>query len=172
MFFQFFLYHLPFMNLHPQHSAALFRSIKVHYNETSYIFILYKSKLGSTKLLKGDLRPKLHLWFYYLYLLILWRKNFTQRFLVFWPVLTKLWTSKVLNLMQVTSYPRMHKTFHPRSSFHIFVHFTENKLSTKLFGFFDHFSKLKSFEWLNCVSKLVTSLTKMNVRNMLIVPYM
>ena len=58
------------------------------------------------------------------------------------------------------------------SSFHITVNFMENELSTKFYGVFHHFLKLQSFEWLNFVSKLVTSSTRMNVRNMLIVAYM
>ena len=42
-----------------------------------------------------------------------------------------IWSCKVLNLTQVTSYPQMYKTFHPSFSFHIFVNFTGLKLRKK-----------------------------------------
>ena len=92
------------------------------------------------KCFKGDLRPKRHSYFYDIFLLILLRKNHVQNFAVFWSVLTKLWTCKILNLTYVTSYTWKHKTFYPWFSFHIFVKFMENELSIKFYGVFHHFS--------------------------------
>ena len=40
---------------------------------------------------------------------------------------------------EMTSYPRMDKTFHPWFSLHVFVRFMEKK-STKFYGVFVHFS--------------------------------
>ena len=46
------------------------------------------------KFLKGNLRPKLDLCFYDIFLLILWRKGLVQMFMVFLLVLANLWSSK------------------------------------------------------------------------------
>ena len=61
---------------------------------------------------------------------------------VFWSVLTKLWSYKVLNVAWVTSYPRMYKIFHPWFSLRIFVNFMEPFMEpfTLFYGHFDHFS--------------------------------
>ena len=59
---------------------------------------------------KADLRPKLHSCFYGVFL-ILWRKTLEQSFLTFSSDFAKVCSSNVWNSMQVTSFPRMYKTF-------------------------------------------------------------
>ena len=85
---------------------------------------------------KGDLRPKTHPCFYVIILMILWKKSL----LVFWSVLMKLWSYKVLNPAWVTSYPVMYKTFHSWFSWNIFVSFMEKEPFPQFYGRFDHFS--------------------------------
>ena len=51
----------------------------------------------------------------------------------------------------------------------------DNELSTKFYGVLDHFKELikfRSFKWLNRVLTLVTSSTRMNIHDMLILAYM
>ena len=83
---------------------------------------------------EGDLMPKIHPC-----LMILWKKSLVQSFAVFWSVLTKLWSNKVLNQASVTSYPRMYKTFHPWFSLPIFVNFIEKEPFTQFLWSFSPF---------------------------------
>ena len=85
--------------------------------------------------LKEDLGPKTHPCFYVIMSMILWKKSLVPSFVLFWSVLTKLLSYKVL--VWVTSYPRMYKTFYPWFSLHIFVSFTEKE---QFYCRFDHFS--------------------------------
>ena len=67
------------------------------------IFVLNFRLKCSSKILKGDLRSKFDPCFHDKFLLILWRKSHIQSFAEIWPVFTKLWSEKVLNLTSVTS---------------------------------------------------------------------
>ena len=88
--------------------------------------------------LKGELRPRTHPCFYGIILMILWKKRFVQSFVVFWSVLTKLWSYKVFNPAWVTPYPPMYKTLQPWFSWHTFVDFMEKNF-LQFYGCFDHF---------------------------------
>ena len=67
-------------------------------------------------------------------------------------VVTKVWIRREC----VTLYPRMCKTFHPWFSWQIFVNFLEKEPFTQFYvsfwPFIMNLLKLRSFEWLNCVS--------------------
>ena len=78
----------------------------------------------------GDLGQKTHPCFYGIFLMILWKKCLVQSFVVPWPVLTKLWSYKVLNPARVTWYQRMYKAFHSWFSLGIFVEFMKKELFT------------------------------------------
>ena len=71
--------------------------------------------------------------------LVLWKKSFVQSFVVFWSFSTKLWSYKVLNLVWVTSCPRMYKAFQLWFCWHIFVNFMEKQLFTQFYGRLDCF---------------------------------
>ena len=62
-----------------------------------------KAVLLQNSLRLGDLRPRTHLCFYGIFLMILWKKNLAQNFVVLSSVLQKLWSYKVLNPAGVTS---------------------------------------------------------------------
>ena len=77
---------------------------------TKYMFTVVPimKETDNNKELKRDLRPKTHHCFHGIILMIIWKKNFVQSFVVLWPALKKLWSCKVLNPAWVTSYPRMY----------------------------------------------------------------
>ena len=102
------------------------------------------------------------------------KKNPCANFGVFWSVLAKLWSDKVLNPTWVTSYPRMYRAFCPWFFFHNFVNFMEKNLlhSFMVVLIISHeLLKLRCFEWLNCVTTQVTPYTRKNIYNMLILAY-
>ena len=79
--------------------------------------------------------------------MILWKKSPVQSFVVFWPVLKKLWTCKVLNLTRVAS----DLVFQTWFSLHIFVNFMEKQIFAQFYGRFE-LIKLQSFaKFTNCV---------------------
>ena len=76
---------------------------------TRYFSTQLSKKNGCRKMiLKGELRPKIQPCFFGIILMILWKKNLEQSFVVFWSVLTKLWSYKVCNPAWVPSYPWMY----------------------------------------------------------------
>ena len=89
---------------------------------------------------KEDLRPKNHPCFCGI-ILVLWKKSLIQSFVVFWSILMKLWSYKVLNPAWVTSYLRMYKIFHPWFALHIFVNFMEKEPFAQFYGRFDRSSR-------------------------------
>ena len=63
--------------------------------------------------IKGELRPKFHPCFIYIFLLIFCRRTFNKVSRHFDHFFTKLWSCIVLNLTKVTSFLRLHITYHP-----------------------------------------------------------
>ena len=86
--------------------------------------------------------------FYCIILIILWKKNFVQSFLVFWLVLSRLQsfqfgTSDVIPATVRNSYPWFLLILWRKNISHTFM--VVLTISHELM-------KLRSFEWLNCVS--------------------
>ena len=83
---------------------------------------------------------KLHHHFYDIYLLILWRKSLLQSFVSFCSDFTKLLSYKIRNSLEVTSHPRINKTFHG-CVFCTFCSFIEKKSPIQFYSAFNHFSR-------------------------------
>ena len=89
---------------------------------------------------KGELRPKrqsLFLWQIFLNFMENEPCTTFRGVLISFNEVMKL---QSLNFTQVTSYPRIHRTFHPWLSFHVFVNFMKNEFSKKLYCVYDHFT--------------------------------
>ena len=104
---------------------------------------------------KGGLRPKLHSCFYGITLLILCRKRLAQSFVGFWSIFTKLWSHKLLNSAQITSYREYTKHRTPGFLCIFLLILWRKRLQQSFMAFLsisDELMKFQSFEWSNCVS--------------------
>ena len=105
---------------------------------------LIKKKHLLTTVVKGDLRPKLYLCFYGIFLLILWRKSLVQRFVGSWSNFTKLHITKFWIRHKWRHSRKCTKGYHPWFSLHIFVSFMDDFVGFIYFLLvwcFDHFSR-------------------------------
>ena len=120
---------------------------------------LFSTGVSKNYLCKGDLSPNFHSCFYDICLLILWRKNPIQSLVVFWSVLTKIENCKVW--IRCKWHHTCECTKHVTPSFLLIflflwrMNFLQN-LAVFL-AIFEELTHLWSFEWLNCVSMLLTS---------------
>ena len=86
---------------------------------------------------KGDLRPRAHSYFYDKILVISWRKNFAQSFVVFWSV----FTSQNFELRVSDVIPKNVENISPLVFFTHFLDVLEKEPSTNFYGVFEQFSR-------------------------------